>query len=128
MKANPECHFIGSPNLKTSTIIENRQRHNSTCEKLLGVFFDCKLTFQSHTDYICKKAAHKLNTISRITPYMDFNKRKLVVNAFFSPQFNYCPLIWMCHTRTYNNKINRLHERSLRLIYSDKCSSSKSYW
>ena len=54
---------------------------------------------------------------------MDFNKRKLVVNAFFSSQFNYCPLIWMCHNRTYNNKIIRLHERCLRLIYNDKCSS-----
>ena len=38
-------------------------------------------------------------------------------------QFNYCPLIWMCHNRTYNNKINRLHERCLRLIYNDKRSS-----
>ena len=53
---------------------------------------------------------------------MDFNKRKLLVNAFFSLQFHYCPLIWMCHN-TYNNKINRLHERCLRLIYSNKCSS-----
>ena len=101
MKANPDkCHFICSSNLKTSIMIENRQIHNSTCEKLLGVFFDSKLTFQSHIDNICKKAAHKLNAISRITPYMDFNKRKLVVNAFFSSQLNYCPLIWMCHNRT----------------------------
>ena len=29
----------------------------------------------------------------------------------------------MCHNRTYNNKINRLHERCLRLIYNDKCLS-----
>ena len=29
----------------------------------------------------------------------------------------------MCHNRTYNNKIIRLHERCLRLIYNDKCSS-----
>ena len=54
---------------------------------------------------------------------MDFNKRKLAVNSFFSSQFNYCPLILMCHNRTYNNKINRLHERCLRLIYNDKHSS-----
>ena len=26
----------------------------------------------------------------------------------------------MCHNRTYNNKLNRLHERCLRLIYNDK--------
>ena len=64
-----------------------------------------------------------MNATSRITPYMDFSERKLVVNAFFSSQFNYCFLIWMRHNGTYNNKINRLHERCLRLIYNDKCSS-----
>ena len=32
-------------------------------------------------------------------------------------QFNYCPLIWMLHSRTLNNKINRLHERALRIVY-----------
>ena len=105
MKANPDkCHLICSSNLKTSIMIENRQTHNSTGEKLLCVFFDNKLTFQLHLDNICKKAAHKLNAISRITPYMDFNKRKLVVNAFFSSKFNYCPLILMCQNRTYNIK------------------------
>ena len=89
MKANPDkCRFICNPNLKTIIMIENRQIHNSTCEKMLGVFFNSKLTFQSHTVNICKKAAHKLNAISRITPYMDFNERKLAVNAFFSSQFN----------------------------------------
>ena len=29
------------------------------------------------------------------------------------------PLVWMFHSRTINNKINRLHERALRLVYSD---------
>ena len=31
----------------------------------------------------------------------------------------------MCHNRTNNNKINRLHERCPRLIYNDKKSSFK---
>ena len=35
-------------------------------------------------------------------------------------QVNYCQLVWMCHNRTKNNKINRLHERRLRLIYNSK--------
>ena len=42
---------------------------------------------------------------------------------FFMAQLNYCPLIWMCHNRTYNNKISRLQERFLQLIYNDKRSS-----
>ena len=29
----------------------------------------------------------------------------------------------MCHTRTKNNKINRINERRLRLIYNDKKSN-----
>ena len=54
---------------------------------------------------------------------MDFNKKRLAVNAFFEAQLNYCPLIWMCHYGKYKNKINRLHERCLPLIYNDKRSS-----
>ena len=89
MKAKPDkCHFICSANVKTSIMIENEQIENSNCEKLLGVFFDSRLTFQTYINNICKKASQKLNAISRITPYMDFDKRKLVVNAFFSSQFN----------------------------------------
>ena len=45
------------------------------------------------------------------------------MNAFFNSQFSYCPLIWMCHSRIINKKINRLHERCLRIIYCDKQSS-----
>ena len=54
---------------------------------------------------------------------MDFNKRQLLMNEFFMSQFNYCPLLWMCHSHTKNNKINRIHERCLCLIYNDKKSS-----
>ena len=45
------------------------------------------------------------------------------MNAFFKCQSNYCPVIWMFHSRTLNNKINRLHERCLRIIYNDKLSN-----
>ena len=41
------------------------------------------------------------------------------MNLFFKVQFHYCPAIWMIHSRTLNNKINRLHERCLRIIYND---------
>ena len=72
---------------------------------------------------ICKKASAKLNSLGRTSNYMDPLKRRLLVNAFFTSQFNYCPLTWRFHCRKLNNKINRLHERCLRLIYSDRVSS-----
>ena len=45
------------------------------------------------------------------------------MNSFFDYQFNYCQLVWMCHSRRNNTKINNLHERCLPLIYSNKKSS-----
>ena len=49
------------------------------------------------------------------------------MNSFFNAQFNYFPLIWMLHSRKNNNKIKHLHERCLRLIYSDKRSSYENF-
>ena len=85
MKANPDkWHFICRSNDKLKIVIEDQTISNSNCEKLLGVLLDSKLTFKPHVDSICRKAGLKLNAISRIIPYMDFSKRRLLVNAFFS--------------------------------------------
>ena len=56
------------------------------------VNFGTKLTFEDHINRICKKASAKLNALSRISYYMDPLKRRLLVNAFFTSQFDYCPL------------------------------------
>ena len=45
------------------------------------------------------------------------------MNAFFTSQFSYFPLIWMCHSRSNNRKINILLERFLRIIYNNQQSS-----
>ena len=50
---------------------------------------------------------------------MSLDKRHMLMKAFIESQFNYCPLIWMLHSRTLNNKIQLLHERALRIVYSD---------
>ena len=44
--------------------------------------------------------------------------QKKLFNVFFQSQFSYCPLVWMCQSRTLNNKIKRLHERCLTLNIS----------
>ena len=38
-------------------------------------------------------------------------------------QFNYCPLVWMCHSRGLNNKISNIHKRALKIVYQDKKSN-----
>ena len=38
-------------------------------------------------------------------------------NAFITSQFSYAPVVWMFHNRKLNNHINRIHERSVRIVY-----------
>ena len=73
-------------------------------EKLLGIRVDHKLTFNALIDEIYKKAGQKMNALSRVIPYMNITKWRTLLNTFFMFQFNYCPLTWMCHSRTKNNK------------------------
>ena len=42
IKTNPDkCHFICSSRVKTRIMVENEQISNSSCQRLLSVFFDC---------------------------------------------------------------------------------------
>ena len=54
---------------------------------------------------------------------MSTGKRRLIFKAFIISQFNYCPLVWMFHTKQLNNRINSLHEKALRVTYQDRYSS-----
>ena len=50
-------------------------------------------------------------------------KRRQIFKVFITLQFNYCPLVWMFHTKQINNRINNLHEKALRVTYQDRNSS-----
>ena len=87
---------------------------------LLGVTIDNELNFNEHVTKLCKKASLKLHALARISHLMNKNKLRNLMKAFIESQFGYCPLVWMFHSRTLNNRINSLHERALRLVYNDQ--------
>ena len=103
-----KCHFLVSTNNTVKIKIRNFDITNSKSEKLLGVEFDHKLSFDDQ-----KKASRKIHALSRAALYMNISKRRIIMNAFFKSQFSYCPLVWICHSRANNDKINKLHERCL---------------
>ena len=70
-----------------------------------------------------KKLAEKLSALSRISNYMSFEKKRILLKAFVESQFEYCPLTWMFYSRKPSSKINHIHERSLRIVYKDNISS-----
>ena len=126
MKANiRKCHLLVNKKDEVVLNLGETEIKNSDSEKLLGIKADAKLNFNEHLNDIISKANRKVNILSRVVPYMSLSKKKILMNSFFNSQFGYCPLIWMFHSRIMNNKINRLHERCMRLIYEDKTSSSE---
>ena len=46
-------------------------------------------------------------------------KTSVLRNAFITSQFSYCPLVWMFHSRTLNNQINKIQEKALRFNYKN---------
>ena len=91
---------------------------NTDSQKLLRITIDRKLKFNEHVTKLCDKASRKSQTLARIFPYINQTQKRLLMNAYFMPQFGYCPLVWMNH-RTLNNHINRLHKKALSLVYND---------
>ena len=124
MKDNADkCHLLVTTNSAVSASTEEFVINNSNEEKLLVIKIDNKLSFENYVSALCKKASQKLHALARIVNYMNLINRKFLMKAFVTSQFKYCPLIWMFHSRELNNRINRLHERALRLVYQDNSLS-----
>ena len=95
-------------------------------EILLCVLIDNRHTFEEHISNLCQKVSNKLYALSRISHLMDQNKLRVLTRAFINSQFQYFPLTWMFHSRERNYKINKFHERTLRITYRDNNSSFES--
>ena len=107
---------------EASTETEDSNIKSSSSKKLLGVLLYNKLTFNELVSKLCKEAGKKLHALAQISKYMTKGKLRTIMKAFFSSQFIYCPLVWMFHNGTLNNRINTLEERALCLIQNDKTS------
>ena len=55
---------------------------------------------------------------------MNKKKGRILMNDFITSQFSYCPLVWMSHSRTMNHRINKIHEKALRVVYKDETNLS----
>ena len=123
LKMNEDkCHLLitNQENKSVSAIIGKETIKNSESAKLLGITIDNQLRFDKHVAIICEKENLKLHALARISNLMSSNKLRIIMKSFIESQFGYCPLVWMFHSRTLNNRINELHERALSLVYKDQ--------
>ena len=60
---------------------------------LLGINVDRSLKFDFHMLKVCSKADRKLTIFSRMFRFLTFEKRRVLIKAYFESQFKYCPLV-----------------------------------
>ena len=72
-----------------------------------------------HLKNIFKKSNQKLNAFIRITKFTSTFQRKTLLNFFKKSKFSYCHLAWIFSSKGRNKKIDRTHEKSLKLVLND---------
>ena len=100
---------------------------SQTVVGLLGLEIDYKLNFEMHISQLCKRAAGRLNAISRLnySKFLTKNTKKILLESFVTSCFNYCPLVWHFCTNNATKKMERVQERAFRILLDDKISSYK---
>ena len=63
-----------------------------------------------------------LHALAKISQYMNIRKRRMTVKAFIALKYGYCPAVWMFYSRKLNSRVNKLHERAVRIVYQDYTS------
>ena len=122
MTLNPgKCHYmvISSRDLSHEIMLNDSKITSSNEKKLLGIFLDSKLNFESYIGSLCRNAGQKINASARLKNYLTSDQRNLLLNSVLNCQFTYCLSIWMFTSHYLNNALNNIHDRALRLIYND---------
>ena len=118
LKANPDkCYLLANTTDNIRINVRNETISNSSNQNLLGIRLNSNFLFDDNVASLCKKTSQKINALTRVAQYMNFSLRRSIMKTFIFSQFGYCPLIWMFHSRKINNRINSLHEHTLRGLY-----------
>ena len=59
------------------------------------------------------------NALSWNSKHINLKSKSMIYNSFIASNFNYCPLVWHFCGTTNSNKLEKLRERSLRILHND---------
>ena len=72
---------IGTRDLSHEIMLNNNKITSSNEAKLLGIFLDSKLNFESHIAYLCRKAGQKKSALTWLKKYLTSDQRNLLLNS-----------------------------------------------
>ena len=96
---------------------------SSDTVELLGIALDKHINFKRHMQNICHKANNKTKALFRIRKLLNLEQAQVLVEAYISSNFRYCPLIWMFCGKMSNNPIVKTHYGTFTVIYDTQTRS-----
>ena len=93
-----KCHGVLSTDEYVQINLGAAQTEKNSSKWLLGVI----INFEKHLKQTYAKTREKLKALTRITTFMNIQKKERTDESIFTAQFNCCSLIWMIHSRKLN--------------------------
>ena len=107
---------INDCNSEFKVIIDNQIITKVDCVKFLGVYFDCKLTWHQHVNYISNKLSKSIYIINRLRNKLPCSTLLSIYYSLFYSHINYCIILWGSASKTNLNKLVVLQKRAVRII------------
>ena len=80
MEVNTEkTNLLVSGNVSATAKIDNNYTESEKEQVLLGITIDSNVTFENHINNICRRASQELNALARVAPYMNMQKRRIIM-------------------------------------------------
>ena len=105
-----------SGDLSNVISIDNNLVSRVTFNKCLGVLLDEKLTFETHIDYICKKACADIGALRRIKPFVLLCTLVTLYRSLIQPCFDYCSSLCDICGKQLKDKLQKIQNCSGRLF------------
>ena len=105
-----------SGDLSNVISIDNNLVSRLPSNKCLGVLLDEKLTFETHSEYMCKKTCAGIGALRRIKPFVPLCALVTLYRSLIESYFDYCsPLLDTCG-KPLKDKLQKNQNRAGRAI------------
>ena len=97
-----------------------------SCYKALGVIFDENLSFNDHTDELCKKLTKRIGLLNSIKHNLPIRERIQFYNSIIKPLFMYGGLVWSMTSQENLGRLFGLQKRAARVILNTKLREDRT--
>ena len=87
---------------------------------------DTNILYADKNSVLLRKPNVKLSSYCRLKDILSFRTKLCLYYSFIMSHFHYCSSIWHHCLKSDSKKLDRLHERALRYLYSDESSQTST--